>query len=180
MISTTFLLLCRVLVVAVHKTCKAASGGITRLCDQSLWFGKTLSCHWKGSGAIDWRSNHYHLYSIISLPFSFKFRLRCTQHPWRWRGSGRPPQCWRDTSGTCLVFLPPKIQHLYQAHQVARREVQSHSMEFIVGFALGTNSRGRGNRYRTPTSYPKCCTRQRKVYIANKKKEGLKMITTQT
>ena len=25
-----------------------------------------------------------------------------------------------------LLFLPPEIQHLYQAHQVARREAQSH------------------------------------------------------
>ena len=39
-----------------------------------------------------------------------------------------------------LIFLLPEIQQLYQAHQVARQEVQSHSPEFTVGFALGTNS----------------------------------------
>ena len=53
-----------------------------------------------------------------------------------------------------LVFLPPEIQQLYQAHQVARREAQSHSPEFTVGFTLGTNGRERGNRYRTSTPYP--------------------------
>ena len=66
-----------------------------------------------------------------------------------------------------LVFLLPEIQQLYQAHQVAWREVQSHSPEFTVGFTLGTNGRERGNRYRTPTPYPCCCTRQRKVYVAD-------------
>ena len=66
-----------------------------------------------------------------------------------------------------LVFLLPEIQQLYQAHQVVRREVQSHSLEFTIGFTLGTNSRERGNRYRIPTPYPHCCTRQRKVYVAD-------------
>ena len=70
-----------------------------------------------------------------------------------------------------LVFLPPEIQQLYQAHQVARREAQSHSPEFSIGFALGTNGRERGNRYRTPTPYPRCRTRQRKVYVADEHKQ---------
>ena len=70
-----------------------------------------------------------------------------------------------------LVFLPPEIQQLYQAHQVVRREVQSHSPEFTVGFALGTNGRERGNRYRTPTPYPCRRTRQRKVYVADEHKQ---------
>ena len=101
-ISTTFLLLCRVLVVAAYKTCKAASRGATRLHDWSLQFRKTLSHHRRGSGATHRRSNHYCLYSIISLPFSLEFKLRHPQHPQRWRGSGRPPWCWRDTFGTWL------------------------------------------------------------------------------
>ena len=70
-----------------------------------------------------------------------------------------------------LIFLPPEIQRLYQAHQVARQEAQSHSPEFIIGFALGTNGRERGNRYHTPTPYPHRRTRQRKVYIADKHKQ---------
>ena len=70
-----------------------------------------------------------------------------------------------------LVFLPPEIQCLYQAHQVARREVQSYSPEFSVGFALGTNGRERGNRYQTPTPYPRRHTRQRKVYVADERKQ---------
>ena len=70
-----------------------------------------------------------------------------------------------------LVFLPPEIQRLYQAHQVAWREAQSHSPGFTVGFALGTNGRERGNRYRTPTPYPRRRTRQRKVYVADEHKQ---------
>ena len=70
-----------------------------------------------------------------------------------------------------LVFLPPEIQHLYQAHQVARREAQSHSPAHKVGFALGTNGRERGNRYRTPTPYPRRRTRQRKVYVADEHRQ---------
>ena len=70
-----------------------------------------------------------------------------------------------------LVFLPPEIQHLYQAHQVARREAQSHSPAHKVGFALGTNRRERDNRYHTPTPYPCCHTRQRKIYVANEHKQ---------
>ena len=70
-----------------------------------------------------------------------------------------------------LVFLPPEIQQLYQAHQVARQEAQSHLPEFTVGFALGTNGRERSNRYRTPTPYPRRRTRQRKVYIADPHKQ---------
>ena len=70
-----------------------------------------------------------------------------------------------------LVFLPPEIQCLYQEHQVARREAQSHSPEFTVGFALGTNGRERGNRYRTPTPYPRRRTRQKKVYVADECKQ---------
>ena len=70
-----------------------------------------------------------------------------------------------------LVFLPPEIQQLYQAHQVAQREAQSHSLEFTVGFALGTNGRERGNRYRTPTPYPRRRTRQRKVYVADEHRQ---------
>ena len=73
-----------------------------------------------------------------------------------------------------LVFLPPEIQWLYQAYQVARREVQSHSPEFIVGFALGTNGRERGNRYRTPTPYPRRRTRQKKVYVADEHRQRYK------
>ena len=70
-----------------------------------------------------------------------------------------------------LVFLPPEIQHLYQAHQVAQREVLSHSPAHEVGFALGTNGRERGNRYRTPTPYPRRRTRQRKVYMADEHRQ---------
>ena len=73
-----------------------------------------------------------------------------------------------------LVFLPPEIQWLYQAHQVAQREAQSHSPEFTVGYALGTNGRERGNRYRMPTSYPQRHTRQRKIYIADDHKKRYK------
>ena len=73
-----------------------------------------------------------------------------------------------------LVFLPPEIQRLYQEHQVARREVLSHSPAHEVGFALGTNSRERGNRYRTPTLYPRRRTRQRKVYVADKHRQRYK------
>ena len=53
-----------------------------------------------------------------------------------------------------LVFLPPEIQHLYQAHQVAQQEVLTHPPAHKVEFTLGTNGRERGNRYRTPTPYP--------------------------
>ena len=70
-----------------------------------------------------------------------------------------------------LVFLPSEIQQLYQAHQVARREALSHSPTHKVGFTLGTTGREWGNRYRTPMPYPKCRTRQRKVYIANEHKQ---------
>ena len=70
-----------------------------------------------------------------------------------------------------LVFLPPEIQQLYQAHQIARREVLSHSPAHEVGFALGTNGRERGNRYRTPTPYPRRRTRQRKVYVADEHRQ---------
>ena len=70
-----------------------------------------------------------------------------------------------------LVFLPSKIQCLYQEHQVARREALSHSPAHEVGFTLGMNGRERGNRYRTPTPYPKHCTRQKKVYIADTHKQ---------
>ena len=70
-----------------------------------------------------------------------------------------------------LVFLPPEIQRLYQAHQVARREAQTHLPEFTVGFILGTNDRERGNRYQTPTPYPHCYARQRKVYIADEHRQ---------
>ena len=70
-----------------------------------------------------------------------------------------------------LIFLLPEIQHLYQAHQVARREAQSHSLEFTIEFPLETNSRERGNRYCTPTPYPHHRTRQRKVYVADKHKK---------
>ena len=70
-----------------------------------------------------------------------------------------------------LVFLPPEIQCLYQEHQVAWREVLSHSPAHEVGFTLDTNGRERGNRYRTPTPYPRCHTRQRKVYVADKHKK---------
>ena len=73
-----------------------------------------------------------------------------------------------------LVFLPPEIQHLYQAHQVVRQEAQSHSLEFSIEFALGTNGRERDNRYQMPTPYPQCCTRQRKVYVANEHKQQYK------
>ena len=70
-----------------------------------------------------------------------------------------------------LGLLPPEIQRLYQEHQVAQREALSHSPAHEVGFALGTNSRERVNRYRTPTLYPRCCTKQRKVYIADEHKQ---------
>ena len=73
-----------------------------------------------------------------------------------------------------LVFLPPEIQQLYQAHQVARQEAQSHSLEFTVRFTLGTNGRERGNRYRMPTPYPHRHTRQRKVYIADEHRQRYK------
>ena len=70
-----------------------------------------------------------------------------------------------------LIFLPPEIQRLYQAHQVAQREALTHSPAHEVGFALGTNGRERGNRYHTPTPYPRCRTRQRKVYMADERKQ---------
>ena len=73
-----------------------------------------------------------------------------------------------------LVFLPPEIQRLYQEHQVVRREALSHSPAHEVGFALGTNGRERGNRYRTPTPYPRRRTRQRKVYVADEHKKRYK------
>ena len=98
-LSATFLLLCRVLVVAARKTCKAASGGMTRFCDRSIWLRQTLSCHRRGSGAAYRRSDHHHPYSIIFLPFSLKFGLRRSQHPRRRRGSERPPWYWEDTIG---------------------------------------------------------------------------------
>ena len=69
-----------------------------------------------------------------------------------------------------LIFLPPKIQQLYQVHQVAQREVLSHSLAHEVGFALGMNGRERDNRYRTPMPYSKHHTRQRKVYVADEHK----------
>ena len=69
-----------------------------------------------------------------------------------------------------LIFLPPKIQQLYQAHQVAQREVLSHSLAHEVGFALGMNGRERDNRYRTPMPYSKHHTRQRKVCVADEHK----------
>ena len=55
-----------------------------------------------------------------------------------------------------------------------QQEAQSHLLEFTVGFALGTNSRERGNRYRTPTPYPRRCTRQKKVYVADEHKQRYK------
>ena len=70
-----------------------------------------------------------------------------------------------------LVFLSPEIQRLYQKHQVARREALSHSPAHKVGFTLGTNGRERGNRYHTPTPYPRRHMRQRKVYMADKHKQ---------
>ena len=73
-----------------------------------------------------------------------------------------------------LVFLPPEIQWLYQAYQVAWREVLSHSPAHEVGFTLGTNGRERGNRYRMPMPYPQHCTRQRKVYMADERKQQYK------
>ena len=73
-----------------------------------------------------------------------------------------------------LVFLLPEIQTLYQAHQIVQWEAQSHSLEFSVRFALETNGRERSNRYRMPTPYLRCCTRQRKVYIADKRKKRYK------
>ena len=36
---------------------------------------------------------------------------------------------------------------------------------------MGTNGRERGNRYRMPTPYPRRCTRQRKVYVADEHKQ---------
>ena len=104
-LSATFLLLCRVLVAAVHKICKAASGGATRFRDRSVWFRKTLSHHRRGSRATHWRSNCYCPISIISPPFSLKFGLRHQQHPQRRRGSGRPPWCWQDTIGAWFSLL---------------------------------------------------------------------------
>ena len=70
-----------------------------------------------------------------------------------------------------LVFLPPEIQQLYQEHQVVQREALSHLPTHEVGFALGTNGRERGNRYRTPMPYPRCHLRQKKVYIADERKQ---------
>ena len=73
-----------------------------------------------------------------------------------------------------LIFLPPEIQQLYQEHQVAQREALSHSPTHEVGFTLGTNSREKGNRYRTPMLYPWHHTRQKKVYIADEHKQQYK------
>ena len=69
-----------------------------------------------------------------------------------------------------LVFLLPEIQRLYQEHQVAWWEALSHSPAHKVGFALGMNSRERGNRYRMPMPYLRHCMRQRKVYVADEHK----------
>ena len=104
-LSATLILLHRVLVAAVHETCKAASGGATRLRDQSLWFREAIFCHRRGSRVTYRRSDRYRPISIISLPFSLEFGLRRSQHPWRWRGSGRPPRCWWNTFGAQFSFL---------------------------------------------------------------------------
>ena len=45
------------------------------------------------------------------------------------------------------------------------------SIEEKVPIVTGTNGRERGNRYRTPMSYPRCHTRQRKVYVVDKHKQ---------
>ena len=99
MISATIFLLCRVLVTEARKTCKAASGGATRLCDRSIQLRETLSHHRRGSRATDRRSDHYHPISIIPPLFALNFSVKCHQHPWRQRGSGGPPRCWRNTIG---------------------------------------------------------------------------------
>ena len=70
-----------------------------------------------------------------------------------------------------LVSLPPEIQHIYQEHQVVQQEALSHSPAHKIRFAFGTNSKERGSRYRTPTPYLRCYTRQRKVYVADKQKQ---------
>ena len=102
--SATFILLCRVLSVAAHRTRKAASRGMTTVRDQSLRLRKTLSRHRQGSGAADQRHNRHRPYSIISSPFSIKFRLRHPKHSRRRQGSGRPPQCWGNPVGIRSSF----------------------------------------------------------------------------
>ena len=161
--SATFILLHRVHGVAVHRTHKAASRGVTTVCYQSIWLREVLSCHRQGSGAAssrhpsplslssDVQSTHEEEEALIDLLGADKIPLELS-----------------------LVFLPPEIQCLYQAHQIARWEALSHSPEFTVGFALGTNGRERCNRYQTPTPYPRRHTRQGKVYVADEHKQRYK------
>ena len=170
-LSATFLLLRRVLVVAVHRTRKAASGGATRVHDRSVQLRTTLSRHRRGSRATDRRRDHYHPISIISPPFSIEFGLRCQQHPRRQWGSGRPPWCWRDPVGAWFSLSPTwdttAVPGTPSSATRSAYPLTSHE----VGFALGTNGRERGNRYRTPTPYPRRHTRQRKVYVADQRKQ---------
>ena len=158
MISATFLLLHRILIIVVHKTYKAASGGMTRLCDWSILFKETLFCHQRGSGVTYQRSNHYHLYSIIFPPFALDLGIRPSQHPQRWKGSGRPPQCWENPIGTWFSLSPGWDTILVPGIPSSMTR-SSHSPAHKVGFTLSMNGRERGNRYRTPTPYPQCHTR---------------------
>ena len=142
---------------------KAASRGATTVRYQSIRLREVLFCHRQGSGAAlschpsplssgsDVQSTHEEEEALVDLLGADKIPLKLG-----------------------LVFLPPEIQRLYQAYQVAWREALSHSPEFTVGFALGTNGRERGNRYQMPTPYPRHRTRQRKVYVADKHKQRYK------
>ena len=171
MLSAIFTSLCRVLVVAVHRMCKAASRGVTTVCYWSLWLREVLSHHRRGSKAVNWRCDHHRPYSIILLPsFSSLGSDINSIH--------KEDNALVDLLGVTeipvelgLVFLLPEIQWLYQAHQVAWREVLSHSSTHRVGFPLGMNGREWGNRYRTPMLYPRHRTRQRKVYVADERKQ---------
>ena len=151
--------------------CKAASGGTTRICNRSLWLRETLSCHRRGSRATDRRSDHYRPISIISPPFSLEFGLRCPQHLWRRRGSGRPPWCWGNTFGARFSLLTPWHTMLVSWTSSSATRSTELFTGVHVGFALGTNGREKDNRYCTPTPYPHHCTRQRKVYIADEHKQ---------
>ena len=147
--------------------CKAASGGATRLRDRSLRLERLYPTTEEGVEQLIKEA-------IATAPTPSSRRPSPSSSGSDIHSTHEDEEALVDLLGADeiplelgLVFLPPEIQRLYQAHQVVRREAQSHSPEFTVGFALGTNGRERGNRYRTPTPYPRRCTRQRKVYVAD-------------
>ena len=149
--------------------CKAASGGVTRIHNRSLQFQKTIFCHKRGSRGIDQRSNHYCLISSHLLLTSASEVLSIHENEVALEDLLGAEEIPLELG---LVFLPPEIQCLYQEHQVAWREVLSHSPAHEVGSTLDTNSRKRGNRYRTPMLY--LIRHTRKVYVADEHKQQYK------